>query len=170
MGGATPPSDFSPRSSIGEHPPDKHRLCYHRVVKKKRCTGCRKLLPLSAFSKKRDGLNTRCKKCCAHYYKHIYKANPKRRQQIVEAVARRRKKIVEFIRNLKDGKPCADCGKPYPYYVMDFDHVRGKKVVELSRLATRKGWSEKKILVEAKKCDIVCANCHRLRTHKRNPP
>lgn len=72
-----------------------------------------------------------------------------------------RKKAV--LSALKD-KPCADCGQRYPSCVMDFDHVRGKKSFNIfsgmaHALAT--------LLKEVKKCEVVCANCHRLRTFKR---
>lgn len=64
------------------------------------------------------------------------------------------------IRGLKE-IPCADCKKRYPHYVMDFDH-RGDKTFKVS---DRKSKEER--LVEAKKCDVVCSNCHRERTHSR---
>jgi hypothetical protein len=49
---------------------------------------------------------------------------------------------------------------------MDFDHVRGTKVADLARLRlARGGWS--KLVAEIEKCDVVCANCHRLRTKLR---
>jgi len=56
--------------------------------------------------------------------------------------------------------PCVDCGKSFHYYQMDFDHVRGKKVREVPLLKNRAA-----ILIEAAKCDVVCANCHRERSH-----
>ena len=61
-------------------------------------------------------------------------------------------------------KPCTDCGLCYPKEVMEFDHVpgRGGKLHNVSRLKTVRA-----ILAEAEKCDLVCANCHRLRTIKR---
>jgi hypothetical protein len=60
--------------------------------------------------------------------------------------------------------PCADCGKAYPHYVMDFDHRPGEtKLFDISRHQ----WGAKRRLEEAKKCDVVCANCHRERTHSR---
>lgn len=60
--------------------------------------------------------------------------------------------------------PCKDCGFSYPYYVMQFDHVRGKK---LFNIAEHHNTGIKKLLEEIAKCDIVCANCHAERTHKR---
>lgn len=53
----------------------------------------------------------------------------------------------------------------YPSYVMDFDHIKGTKIGALSRMAGD-GKPLASILAEIAKCDVVCANCHRLRTFK----
>jgi hypothetical protein len=63
-------------------------------------------------------------------------------------------------------RPCADCGRSYPPYVMDFDHVRGEKVANVSVLVAG-GASRRRVLAEIAKCEVVCANCHRERTHGR---
>lgn len=77
----------------------------------------------------------------------------------------RQSKIV-YVRKLKE-IPCKDCGIKYPHYVMDFDHVlSNSKKRTINRLAgERAGWLTLK--QEIKKCEIVCANCHRIRTHNR---
>lgn len=78
----------------------------------------------------------------------------------------RRKRNRELVRKLKEG-PCSDCGLLYPFYVMDFDHRDGsEKTLDIGKIAN-KHWSEKRILEEVAKCDLVCANCHRERTAKR---
>ena len=59
--------------------------------------------------------------------------------------------------------PCTDCGVCYPPYVMDFDHLRDKRRL-ISRL---RGVSTKLLLSEVAKCELVCSNCHRIRTFKR---
>ncbi len=49
---------------------------------------------------------------------------------------------------------------------MDFDHVRGEKlfgIVEARGSAI--AWQT--VLNEIAKCDLVCANCHRMRTYIR---
>jgi len=62
-------------------------------------------------------------------------------------------------------KPCTDCGIKYPFYVMDFDHLNPQdKKFNLSR---SKGKSLEEIRLEIAKCEVVCADCHRIRTHKR---
>ena len=60
--------------------------------------------------------------------------------------------------------PCADCGVRYPPYVLDFDHVRGVKECTIGRCLSQ---SLVKIETEIAKCEVVCANCHRERTHRR---
>lgn len=82
-----------------------------------------------------------------------------------EKVLRNRRRKRDYLANLKD-VPCADCGQRYPFFVMDFDHVRGEKKFNLSRVASV-GHSWAVIIEEAAKCDVVCANCHRIRTHTR---
>ena len=50
---------------------------------------------------------------------------------------------------------------------MDFDHKNGKiKVGNIASMTTR-NLSLSRIKNEIEKCDIVCANCHRIRTYKR---
>ncbi len=62
--------------------------------------------------------------------------------------------------------PCADCRLSFPPCAMDFDHRdSAAKSTGVTRLIGRAG--VKRILAEAAKCDIVCANCHRSRTLRR---
>jgi len=70
----------------------------------------------------------------------------------------------EFIDKLKD-VPCVDCRVKYPSYVMDFDHVRGEKVMDISDMIGV-AVSMEKLLDEIAKCEVVCSNCHRERTHR----
>ena len=76
----------------------------------------------------------------------------------------RRELNVARLREYKETRPCADCQKFYPYYVMHCDHLRDK-IDNVSRLVIRVAWD--KIAEELAKCDIVCANCHAERTQQR---
>lgn len=59
-----------------------------------------------------------------------------------------------------------DCGIKYPHYVMDFDHRDRKlKLASINRMINFHSYSKDKILEEIEKCDLVCANCHRIRTY-----
>jgi len=60
--------------------------------------------------------------------------------------------------------PCTDCGKCYPPYVMQFDHVRGVKVRAVSLM---NDWALQRLMDEIAKCELVCANCHAERTDSR---
>lgn len=60
------------------------------------------------------------------------------------------------------GGRCMDCKGTFPLECFDFDHVRGEKIVAVSR-ATSQSQRE----TELDKCDLVCANCHRIRTRNR---
>lgn len=71
----------------------------------------------------------------------------------------------EYLRQVKNN-PCVDCTIKYPYYVMDLDHREGEeKDRKVSSMLKSAGW--KRFLDECKKCDLVCSNCHRIRTYKR---
>ncbi len=76
---------------------------------------------------------------------------------------KKRAVVNAFIRGVKTNRPCMDCGKVYPYYVMDFDHVRGEKQFSLAH--GKKTMSA--VRKEIEKCELVCANCHRERTFSR---
>lgn len=66
--------------------------------------------------------------------------------------------------DIEKNKPCTDCKNKFPSVCMDFDHVRGHKVAGVSKLLAR-SWEV--IKQEIAKCDLVCANCHRIRTMTR---
>jgi hypothetical protein len=79
---------------------------------------------------------------------------------------RRKKETSTLIREMKEN-PCVDCGIQYPYYVMEFDHLPGrKKTCHPANIATR-GWGVERVKDELGKCELVCSNCHRERTHNR---
>lgn len=80
-------------------------------------------------------------------------------------VRRTKAYLSRYIQDLKSKTPCMDCKESYPYYVMDFDHVRGRKHKNVMELIPT--LSKKKIDEEIAKCEIVCSNCHRVRTHSR---
>lgn len=81
------------------------------------------------------------------------------------SIAKQKAYLARYIQDLKSNTPCMDCKESFPYYVMDFDHVRGQKHKNVSELIVT--LSKKKIDEEIAKCEIVCSNCHRVRTHQR---
>jgi len=68
-----------------------------------------------------------------------------------------------FVNTLK-ARPCHDCGGTFPPCCMDFDHRNpSTKKGLVSRMFRRR---MSLLLEEIQKCDVVCANCHRIRTRQ----
>lgn len=61
-------------------------------------------------------------------------------------------------------EPCLECGGRFPPEAMDFDHVRGKKTRGIGQMQMA---SKTTLFNEMQKCELVCANCHRVRTRQR---
>ena len=85
------------------------------------------------------------------------------RSKAREARNRPRDRNKRYVASVKESTPCADCGESYPAFVMDFNHVDGEKVMEISKMVNWYGL--KRIKEELEKREVVCANCHRFRTH-----
>ena len=80
--------------------------------------------------------------------------------------ARRRWRGQAALLNELRNVPCADCGARLEPCAMDFDHRDpATKEYRVTAMIGRAGTA--RILAEAAKCDIVCANCHRARTYDR---
>jgi hypothetical protein len=131
----------------------------------KACTKCGISKDIEAgFSVKGKGNKKHawCKQCFREYSKTHYNINKPYYSEKANITKRR---LVELTNELKKG-PCVDCKGVFNPWQMDWDHVKETKEFHVSR-GTRKG-SEKKLLEEIAKCDLVCANCHRQRTHDRS--
>jgi hypothetical protein len=59
---------------------------------------------------------------------------------------------------------CMDCGYAENPVALDFDHVKGVKLLNIGMNRHR---DINLILEEIDKCEVVCANCHRIRTANR---
>ena len=88
-----------------------------------------------------------------------YKKSPKVRARYSELQRGYHATRLQAITDLKK-VPCVRCKKRYPSVCMDFDHVRGKKEFQISDRYS--SYSLKRLLVEIAKCQVVCANCHRI--------
>lgn len=96
------------------------------------------------------------------------RATPEGRERFNSATRRwatglraRQREVIQVAKDV----PCTDCGQRFPPFVMDFDHrdPSTKSFNVGAALGLMK--SVEAILVEIAKCDVVCANCHRIRTH-----
>lgn len=128
------------------------------------CSKCGEDKPITEFAFKHSRKDIRradCKVCFREISKAHYNNNKKRYK-----VNRGNRKYLhrDRLQELKKN-PCTDCGNRFHYCVMDFDHVKGTKIGTISALVTKVGWD--RVAEEIAKCDLVCANCHRLRTYNR---
>jgi hypothetical protein len=102
-----------------------------------------------------------CKACRKEYDRIYFQANKHRRKPRHDA----RPAFRLWYEALKSG-PCVDCGGTFPPSVMHWDHLPGTvKVADVGKLATKR--NKALILAEIEKCELVCANCHAIRTAAR---
>lgn len=128
----------------------------------KRCHICEKTKELSEFHKnkrKKDGLNHYCKDCAKVKNRDYYLKTPERNPQRRSSMVARQKIAEEFVWKYLLTHPCIACPETDPV-VLDFDHVTGTKLFNIS-YAVKRGFSIELIEEEIKKCEVRCANCHR---------
>lgn len=100
-----------------------------------------------------------CKVCRKLHYKRTY-SKEKSTAWNRDRRHRRYRKLFAYFAD----HPCVDCGETNPI-VLEFDHRdRSQKLCEVAVLIGSTTW--KNVLKEIKKCDVLCANCHRVRTAK----
>jgi hypothetical protein len=156
----------------------------------KACSKCKEEKPVSEFHRQArsvDGRHPYCKPCKAGYAserhwrkrdeelarmrawrsqnheyvlaraKEWYLANPERKRDADHLLVQEKRALIQFLK----ARPCADCGGSFPSICMDFDHVSGVKLMAIGQMGR---YSVARILEEVSKCEVVCANCHRIRT------
>lgn len=134
------------------------------------CSKCGFVKKLTKYFPTKTGVShAHCKSCHAKenskgYYKNLEKSREKHRGYAEKAKASK----VIFVNDLKAKTPCADCHTCFPPICMDFDHLPNcKKFLDVSILVNRSGYSLEQVIEEIAKCELVCANCHRIRTTNR---
>lgn len=134
------------------------------------CSGCKEDLDITLFNKKgyrKDGsvrYQSFCRECNKTASRKYYAENKEHHKKIIYEL---RKKQIQEKRSLMIQyfleHPCTDCGMT-DVRTLEFDHLHSKEV-NISEVL--QSWSWKRILQEIAKCDVVCANCHGIRTHSR---
>jgi hypothetical protein len=133
----------------------------------RRCGRCRKLKRVSEFAWRRKARGQRhnmCRPCHAEYHREHYLAN---KQRYIDQAAKVKRKLMRertlLLLDYFKLHPCTDCGETDPI-VLEFDHLRDKRFAIGGHLI-RRPWKD--VVAEMKKCEVVCANCHRRRTAQR---
>jgi uncharacterized linocin/CFP29 family protein len=137
----------------------------------KHCRGCGTDQSVENFAwknKMQGRRQSRCRSCQSTALKAWYGKNADSHKRSVAAYNGDLKRSKQaLIRDLKASSPCADCGGRFHFAVMDFDHLeRFSKERNISELV-HSAHTVAKLMDEIAKCEIVCANCHRLRTFRR---
>ena len=140
----------------------------------KLCSKCGEFKDLSAFNKRtssKDGYNWHCRDCVTakrretrEGYDSAGEYAKAHREEQAKWKAARVAELKVWLNDLRETTPCADCNHYFPAVCMDFDHVRGKKKMDVMKMAGQ-GYARAMVEDEVSKCELVCANCHRLRTH-----
>ena len=95
-------------------------------------------------------------------YMHVYRQTVAHKTYNKYYQARHRQANKQRLDDLKN-KPCLDCGNVYPPCCMDFDHIKPK----YKNVGHMTNGAYSKMILEIDKCELVCSNCHRIRTNKR---
>lgn len=130
------------------------------------CGRCQTEKPLAQFRKRGlSGHQAWCTPCYADYDRLRYQ-NIDNAEKIRKAVNKKARYDRQqcLVREIKEHAGCIDCGNT-DHRVLDFDHVQGNKSHNVSEMIGVRAWS--KILAEIDKCEIRCANCHRIKTQER---
>lgn len=130
----------------------------------KRCYRCEQTKDLIDFRRSRlraDGVQTVCRSCRAQMDGERYRAA--RAAGIRWKRSNPKKDSTQaWIVSLKTGHACTDCRRIFPPAAMQWDHLPGTaKIADVSGLRDR---SREAILEEISKCELVCVNCHTIRT------
>ena len=87
---------------------------------------------------------------------------PGYRERVNMVANERIKRIKYWISIYKMSFGCIDCGYKVHHSALEFDHIKGNKKINVANAKSIKQAKE-----EISKCEVVCSNCHRIRTFER---
>jgi hypothetical protein len=124
---------------------------------------CREEKPVADFHRGPRGYQHWCKSCRRGYDREYHRRTRSLRLAQKRAYAAA---YFKWYQGLKRG-PCADCGGVFPPPAMSFDHLPGTEKVDDVANLVRKHRGKSVIMAEIRKCELVCVNCHALRSSAR---
>jgi 5-methylcytosine-specific restriction endonuclease McrA len=133
----------------------------------KTCAKCEETKDLSEFgwNASKGKHQAYCRECFRAYAK-AYASSPdgraKRHARLEARRAQNRLKIAELKK-----APCVDCGGTFHPDAMEFDHLPEHTKYKGIAVMLQEGQSWAALAREIAKCELVCANCHRIRTRHR---
>jgi hypothetical protein len=126
----------------------------------KLCGRCATTKPVAAFHRRGKGHQAWCKECRKAYDREDYEVNYDRHR---ERTRQGSQAWSAWLRGLKE-EPCTDCRQRFHFAAMQYDHTGTDKTLNVAAMI---GCSRERTLVEINKCELVCANCHAVRTWTR---
>ena len=101
------------------------------------------------------------------YYRLCFSDPDKLKSARRQSNINRYKRNQEWLNSIKKSMGgCVDCGFDGHPAALDFDHLPGSE--KLFNIGQQKFRSQKQLKEEIAKCELVCANCHRIRTVTRS--
>lgn len=133
----------------------------------KTCGRCNKEKALEDFAWRNKSKGTKqpyCKPCRKEIDAKRYSESETRRKSIKDNRKALRERNLDYVRSYLVSHPCVDCGFE-DIRCLDFDHLRdkSKNVSLLARVPV----SLENLKIEIEKCEVRCANCHRITTYER---
>lgn len=129
------------------------------------CTRCKKEKELEGFpikNSKTGRLNSMCITCKQEYDRVYWENNKKEKGEQKRKLANANRIIKrKFIIDILKKSLCCDC-EINDWRVLEFDHK--DRETKSFNIADSTSYSIERIQAEIDKCDIVCANCHNIRT------
>ena len=135
------------------------------------CTVCGSTKTEGEFfyrDKRNEKLHSQCKSCYVVkrkkiWHEHYHKYGSQYRERAVERNKKLKQKLRKLLLDYLTDKSCVECGNG-DYRVLEFDHIDPaiKSFGIAQGIHNIMAWP--KILAEIEKCQILCANCHKLKT------
>jgi len=83
--------------------------------------------------------------------------------------AKNKKMLAQILNDIhlyKESHGCFDCKNKFPHYVLEFDHKPEYDKIDVVYRVLRT-YGPEAAWAEVAKCDVVCSNCHKIRTYMR---
>ena len=125
------------------------------------CSKCKCEKSITEFrwrNKSQGKLHSQCKECEKIRDKIHYRESISRRDSVLETALNQKNRNLAIV-NEAHSCGCRKCGDKR-FYVLDFHHRNPEeKAGVIAHMI--KSASEKGLIAELAKCDVLCANCHR---------
>src|SRR5262249_4070916 len=134
------------------------RVATMRGMETKRCSQCRKHLPIDQYNWKNRARGIRysyCKTCWNELNKGRYLSN---KRYYIDKAQRYKEKFRRWLMELKESMGCSLCPERHPACLLFHHREPNHKDFEIGDAMLVR--SKERIDAEIKKCMVLCANCH----------